>query len=64
MACFFLDRSVDYITPMCSEYTYEALIHNYFNIKFNKIKVKNEIAKIKKEKKKEVKQINQIIKEI
>ena len=53
LACFFLDRSVDYITPMCSEYTYEALIHNYFNIKFNKIKVKNEIAKIKKEKKKE-----------
>ena len=52
LACFFLDRSIDYITPMCSEYTYEALLHNFFTINFNKIKVKNEIVKIKKEKKK------------
>jgi len=52
LACFFLDRSVDYITPLCSEFTYEALINNYFGINFNKIKVKNEIAKIKKEEKK------------
>ena len=55
LACFFIDRNVDYITPMCSEYTYEALINNYFNINFNKIKVKNDIAKIKIEKKKEEK---------
>ena len=53
LACFFLDRSVDYITPMCSEFTYEALLNNYFTINFNKIKVKNEIVKIKKEQKKD-----------
>ena len=52
LACFFLDRSVDYITPMCCEFTYEAMINNYFGINFNKIKVKNAIAKIKKEDKK------------
>ena len=52
LACFFLDRSVDYITPLCTEFTYEALLNNYFGINFNKIKVKNEIAKIKKEDKK------------
>ena len=55
LACFFIDRSVDYITPMCSEFTYEALINNFFDINFNKIKVKNEIAKIKKEKKEDKK---------
>ena len=51
LACFFIDRSVDYITPLCTELTYEALLHQYFNIIFSKIKVKNEIVKIKKEKK-------------
>ena len=55
LACFFIDRSVDFITPMCSEFTYEALINNFFDINFNKIKVKNEIAKIKKEKKEDKK---------
>ena len=56
LACFFLDRSVDYITPMCSELTYEALLNNYFGINFNKIKIKNSIAKIeKKEDKKDEK---------
>jgi hypothetical protein len=46
LACFFIDRSVDYITPFCTELTYEALLHQYFNINFGKIKVKNDIAKI------------------
>ena len=55
LACFFIDRSVDYITPFCTELTYEALLHQFFNINFLKIKVKNEIAKIKREKKKEEK---------
>ena len=55
LACFFIDRSVDYITPFCTELTYEALLHQYFNINFGKIKVKNDIAKIKREKKKEEK---------
>ena len=43
---FFLDRSVDYITQMCSEFTYEAMLNNYFGINLNKIKVKNTIAQI------------------
>ena len=43
LACFFFDRSVDYITPMCTEYTYEAMLHANFDIKFNTIKVKPEI---------------------
>lgn len=55
LACFFIDRSVDFITPMCSEFTYEALLNNFFEINFNRIKVKNEIAKIKKEKKEDKK---------
>ena len=43
LACFFFDRSVDYITPMCTEYTYEAMLHANFDIKFNNIKVKPEV---------------------
>ena len=64
LACFFLDRSVDYITPLCSEFTYEALLNNYFGINFNKIKVKNEIAKIKKEEKKKDEKAKQQEKEM
>ena len=57
LACFFIDRSVDYITPMCTEFTYESMLHKYFGINFNKLKVKNEIAKVKKkEEKKENKE--------
>ena len=47
LACFFIDRNIDYVTPMCSEFTYEAMIHKNFGISFNKIKVNNDIAKIK-----------------
>ena len=52
LACFFIDRSVDYITPMCTEFTYEAMLHKFFGINFNKLRVKNEIAKIKKKEEK------------
>ena len=43
LACFFLDRSIDYITPFCTEYTYEALINENFGIKFDRVKIKSEI---------------------
>ena len=52
LACFFFDRSVDYITPMCTEYTYEAMLHANFDIKFNNIKVKPEIIGIDENKSK------------
>ena len=32
---FFFDRSADYITPMCTAYTYESMLHNTFGINFN-----------------------------
>ena len=49
LACFFFDRSVDYITPMLTEFTYEAMLHANFDIKFNKIKVKSEILPSEKD---------------
>ena len=52
LACFFFDRSVDYITPMLTEFTYEAMLHANFEIKFNKIKVKSEILSSEKDSKK------------
>ena len=48
LACFFIDRSVDYITPMCTEFTYEAMLHKLFGLSFNKMKVDNNITNIKK----------------
>ena len=48
LACFFIDRSVDYITPMLTEFTYEAMLHANFDIKFNKIKVKSDILSSEK----------------
>ena len=39
LACFIFDRSVDMITPLCYNFTYEALIDEYFDINFNSIKV-------------------------
>ena len=44
LACFFFDRSADYITPMCTAYTYESMLHNTFGINFNKIKVPSELV--------------------
>ena len=43
LACFIFDRSVDLITPFCTNYVYEALIDEYFNINFNTIKVNPKI---------------------
>ena len=39
LGCFIFDRSVDMITPLCYNFTYEALIDDYFDINFNSIKV-------------------------
>jgi hypothetical protein len=39
LACFIFDRSVDMITPLCNNFTYEALLDEYFDINFNSIKV-------------------------
>ena len=41
--CFIFDRSVDMITPLCSNFTYEALIDEYFDINFNSIKISPKI---------------------
>ena len=40
------DRSYDFITPMCTNYTYEGLIDKYFGINFNKISVKDNLINI------------------
>jgi len=42
-ASIILDRSVDFITPLCSQGTYESLLDEYFNIDLNMIKVQPEI---------------------
>jgi hypothetical protein len=42
-ASIILDRSVDFITPLCSQGTYESLLDEYFNIDLNVIKVNKEI---------------------
>lgn len=39
LACVMMDRSVDYITPFLTQFTYEGLLNDYFNIKYNMIKV-------------------------
>ena len=39
LACFIFDRSVDMVTPFCTNYIYEALLDDYFSINFNSIKV-------------------------
>ena len=43
LACFIFDRSVDMITPLCNNFTYEALIDENFDINFNSIKVSPKI---------------------
>ena len=43
LACFIFDRSVDMITPLCYNFTYEALIDEYFDINFNSIKVSSKL---------------------
>ena len=39
LACFIFDRSVDMVTPLYTNYIYEALLDDYFGINFNTIKV-------------------------
>ena len=39
----FIDRSVDFITPLCSQYTYEGMIDEFIGIHYNIIKVKPQI---------------------
>ena len=39
LACFIFDRSVDMVTPFCTNYIYEALLDDFFWINFNSIKV-------------------------
>ena len=48
-----LERSVDYLTLMCSNYTFEGLIDENFEINLGKIKIKESILKegLNKEKK-------------
>jgi hypothetical protein len=41
--CIMLDRSVDYLTPLCSQYTYEGMIDEFIGINYNSISVKPEI---------------------
>ena len=38
-ACFMFDRSVDMITPLCTQFVFEGIIDDYFGINFNTIKV-------------------------
>lgn len=43
LATVILDRSVDFITPLCSQYTYEGMIDEFIGINYNVIKVRPEI---------------------
>jgi hypothetical protein len=46
-SCIMLDRSVDYFTPLCSQYTYEGMIDEFIGINFNNITLKPEILEKK-----------------
>ena len=61
LACFLIDRNIDYITPMCSEFTYEAMLHKNFGLFFNKMKIDNNIANVKKKEEKNNFNINKAI---
>lgn len=43
LACMMIDRSVDFISPFCSQYTYEGVLDDYFGINLNAIRVKPSI---------------------
>ena len=45
-----LDRSVDFLTALTSNYTYEGLIDDYFGINFGTIKVKESLIRDTKQK--------------
>lgn len=53
-----LDRGADFICPMCSNYTYEGLIDQFFNIIYNKINVKKSIVGETKQKDKDKLELN------
>ena len=42
-ACFIFDRSVDLITPFCTQFVYEGILDDFFGINFNSIKVEPKI---------------------
>jgi hypothetical protein len=46
-SCIMMDRSVDYFTPLCSQYTYEGMIDEFIGINFNNITLKPEILEKK-----------------
>ena len=59
-SCFIFDRSVDMITPLCSNFIYEGLVDEFFGINLNIIKVPVEILgkKLKENKNKEEKKLD------
>ena len=54
-SCFIFDRSVDMITPLCSNFIYEGLLDEYFGINLNSIKIPIELIgkKVSENKKKD-----------
>ena len=51
LASIFLDRDIDFVTPFCTQSTFEGMIDEYFNINLNSIKVSPKL--LEKESKKE-----------
>ena len=47
--CIILDRSVDTITPFCSNFVYEGLLDEYFGIDLNTIKISTKILEKEKD---------------
>lgn len=48
LSCFIFDRSVDFISLFCSQYTYEGMLDELFNIKLNKVKLSTKVLGQKK----------------
>ncbi len=51
LASIFIDRDIDFITPFCTQSTFEGMIDEYFNINLNNIKVSPKL--LEKDSKKE-----------
>jgi len=47
--CIILDRSIDNITPFCSNFVYEGLLDEYFGIDLNSIKISSKILEKEKD---------------
>ncbi len=43
LASIFIDRDIDFVTPFCTQSTFEGMIDEYFNINLNSIKVSPKI---------------------